>query len=246
MNNENIGYVTDNNGKLIYWYDKKQKDLLDAYIKERDPILRNNQKQKRTKTSTNTNRSDMKGKVIILNGPPGSGKDTIAEAMSDPYARTHPITIHLEVKAKLFEQAMEISGIGSSDWHLRYNDRKLKETPWSRLGGLSQREFLIKISEEWVKPIFGKDYYGKAAVEAAADELLGGHNVVFSDGGFQEEFDTIKSIVGKGSILLVRLYREGTNWDGDSRGYLKNPDWEVDIENNGTVQEVINDIKREL
>jgi hypothetical protein len=141
---------------------------------------------------------------------------------------------------------MEISRINTGDWFQRYNNRVLKETPWSRLGGLSQREFLIKISEEWVKPIFGKDYYGKVAGEAADNELLWDHNVVFSDGGFQEEFDTIKSIVGKENILLVRLYREGASWEGDSRGYLKNPDWEVDIENNGSVEEVINDIKREL
>jgi hypothetical protein len=182
----------------------------------------------------------MSGKVIILNGPPGSGKDTIAEEL-----RAADFG-HLRVKTKLFSQAIEMSRISFSEWFQRYNDRKLKETPWDRLGGLSQREFLIKISEEWVKPIFGKDYYGRVAGEAAADELLWDNSVVFSDGGFQEEFDTIKSIVGKENILLVRLYREGTSWDGDSRGYLKNPDWEVDIENNGSVQEVVEHIKNEI
>ena len=112
--------------------------------------------------------------------------------------------------------------------------------------GLSQREFLIKISEEWFKPVFGKDFYAKEAGEAAASELLWDNSVVFSDVGFQEEFDTIKSIVGKENILLVRLYREGINWNGDSRGYLKNPDWEVDIKNNGSVEEVVEYIKNEI
>ena len=182
----------------------------------------------------------MKAKVIILNGPPGSGKDTIADAMKSERVA------HLEVKAKLFSQAIEMSGIRSYHWFPRYYDRKLKETPWDLLGGLSQREFLIKISEEWVKPIFGKNYYGVVAGKAAENELLYGNNVVFSDGGFQEEFDTIKSIVGDENILLVRLHREGTSWEGDSRGYLKNSDWEVDIENNGTVEEVVEYIKNEI
>jgi len=188
----------------------------------------------------------MKGKVIILNGPPGSGKDAIASAMSDRYAKTHPMVEHLEVKAKLFEQALVMSGIPVYEWIVRYNDRKLKETPWDRLGGLSQREFLIKISEEWVKPIFGRDYYGKVAGEAAADVLLWDNNVIFSDGGFQEEFDAIKSIVGKENILLVRLYREGTSWDGDSRGYLKNPGGVIDVFNNGTIQDAVDIIKNNI
>lgn len=188
----------------------------------------------------------MTGKVIILNGPPGSGKDAIASAMGDRYAKTYPTTEHLEVKDKLFRQAFILSGIPEYDWNIRYTDRKLKETPWDRLGGLSQREFLIKISEEWVKPIFGRDFYGIHAGQAASNVTVYGNNAVFSDGGFQEEFDAIKSIVGKENILLVRLYREGTNWDGDSRGYLNNPDWEVDIENNGSVEEVVEYIKNEI
>lgn len=183
----------------------------------------------------------MTGKVIILNGPPGSGKDAIADVMSH-----NVMWQHVRIKSKLFSQAIEISGIDPSDWHIRYEDRKLKETPWDRLGGLSQRQFLIKISEEWVKPVFGKDFYGKEAGKYALEDITNGYTLVYSDGGFQEEFDAIKSIVGEDNILLVRLHRDGTSWEGDSRGYLKNPGREVDIENNGTIQEVIESIKMEI
>lgn len=186
----------------------------------------------------------MKGKVIILNGPPGSGKDTIARHMAQEW--TYPGFRWMEVKARLFEQALGVSGISDMEWFERYKDRELKETPWDKLAGLSQREFMIKISEEWVKPVFGKDYYGVQAGEAALKYINLGTNVVFSDGGFQEEFDTIKSIVGKNNILLVKLFRDGTSWKGDSRSYLKNNDWEVYIENNGTIQDVIGRIKNEI
>lgn len=33
---DNIGYVTDSDGKLLYWYDKKQKELMDAYLDKRE------------------------------------------------------------------------------------------------------------------------------------------------------------------------------------------------------------------
>ena len=186
-----------------------------------------------------------KGKVVILNGPPSSGKDVIAALIANK-GLFREASFQMQVKETLFEQALALSQINQEEWFGRYNDRDLKEQPWDRLCGLSVREFMIKISEEYVKPIFGKDFYGQKAGEKALGLITEGFNVAFSDGGFQEEFDQMKSIVGAENILLVRLHREGCTFAGDSRSHLSNPAFEMDLHNNGTLQDAVDKIEDRL
>ena len=173
------------------------------------------------------------GRVIVLNGPPGTGKDTIANYLHE----IHHNWFHARIKGVLFKQAVEISGISPEEWFDRYNTEGAKELPWIRLGGLSQREFLIKISEEWVKPVFGKTFYGSRAAEDTMQIISQGVDVVFSDGGFQEEFNEIRDTVGPENILLVRLHRDGHTFDNDSRSHL-NHLWSIDITTDTTVTTV--------
>lgn len=183
-----------------------------------------------------------KGKVIILNGPPSSGKDEIAKMISKKglFGET---AFHEQVKGTLFKQVLALSQISSGDWFDRYNDRNLKELPWDRLGGLSQREFMIKVSEEYVKPVFGKDFYGRMAGQRAKKLINDGFHVAFSDGGFSSELDAMKSIVGDENILLVRLHRYGCTFEGDSRSHLSNPPFEMDLHNDSTLEEAVQKIE---
>lgn len=188
------------------------------------------------------------GKVIILNGPPGSGKDTIQEYITTEMNGHHE-WFAARVKGVLFKQAVNIAQVSDEDWFDRYNTPGLKEVGWDVLGGLSQREFLIKISEQWVKPVFGKDFYGIKAAEQTLQVVSQGVNVIFSDGGFQEEFDVMSDILGAENILLVHLHREGCDFRNDSRDYIKDHNgWIINIENDGTVKEaaesIINSFKK--
>lgn len=187
-----------------------------------------------------------KGIVIILNGPPSSGKDSIAHAISETKGMFpgHEQPIHLEVKQVLFEQVLAISQISSKEWFDRYNDRTLKEMPWGRLGGLSCREFMIKVSEEYVKPIFGSDFYGKSASLRAFNAIGNSQTAVFSDGGFQSEFNSIRDVVGEDNILLVRLHRLDLSFDSDSRDYLSHPPFEMDLYNNESIGWAVKEIHR--
>jgi hypothetical protein len=86
----------------------------------------------------------------------------------------------------------------------------------AEFGGLSVRQAMIKVSEEVIKPVYGKNYFGESAAKTLAEGKLN----IFSDSGFMEELIPIRNKVGAENILLIRLIREGCTFKGDSRGYL--------------------------
>ena len=152
--------------------------------------------------------------VVILNAPPGSGKDTLGEMLA---AKVGYQTI--QNKDALLKVALAASGIHHADWQRRYDDRELKETPWELLGGLTQREFLIRVSEEWMKPTFGDTVFGDRMVPHVQYILDNGDVAVFTDGGFVGETRKyIKSFPGR--VLLLRLHRDGYDFSNDSRDYI--------------------------
>lgn len=90
--------------------------------------------------------------VIILNGAPGIGKDTIAEIISRKWQYKN-----LSFKQPMFAIARAV--LGSTDFArftARYHDRKHKEVKCDFLGDRSPREFMIHISENFVKPTLAK------------------------------------------------------------------------------------------
>lgn len=146
--------------------------------------------------------------AIILNGMPNTGKDAVAN-MTD--------FVHLRFKSHLVKLALAISGVDPVEWEHRYDIRELKEAPWDQLPfNMSQRQFLIYVSEEVIKPKFGKDYFGKFIadkIDKAYDGVF-----IFSDGGFVEEVEPLAKVVDH--IYIVRLTRTGCSWGSDSRGYI--------------------------
>lgn len=175
--------------------------------------------------------------VVVLNGPPGSGKDSIAEAS---YFE------HKSVKAQLLRITFALFDIDRREWDMRYDNREenLKEVPWDILPvdpktgtHHSQRSLLIYISEDVIKPHFGQDYFGDYA---ASSIKASGMHCIFSDGGFKAELESICKVADK--VLLVHLSREGCEWGMDSRSYLemKAPNLKtVEIANNGSVVDAV-------
>lgn len=155
--------------------------------------------------------------VIVLNGPPGVGKDTIARAMKEMLGAT----TQLEFKAQLFTELSLWSGVSVHELKARNSNRALKELPWDKLNGLSVRQGLIHVSEDIIKPRYGDGYFGVAAASRAEAVIETGGVPVFSDGGFNVEIQALASAVGPDvPVLVVRLHRDGCTYDGDSRSYI--------------------------
>lgn len=160
-------------------------------------------------------------KIVVLNAPPSSGKDQIAEYLSEEYG-----AVHVEVKELLFEVAVRAAGVTRPLWDALYT-REYKEipTPYLMINGVSvsPRQWMIHCSEKVIKPTFGKDAFGRAAVQDLINRRLRpGSVVVFSDGGFKEEIGNLSDFAneGGGRFFLARITRKGYGWGNDSRSYL--------------------------
>lgn len=70
------------------------------------------------------------------------------------------------------------------------------------------------MSEEVIKPNFGKEYFG----EATAENMQPGINVI-SDCGFGEELGPIYREC-EGNMLIMQISRIGCTFAGDSRSYI--------------------------
>lgn len=153
-------------------------------------------------------------KIIILNGPAGVGKDTIGNALVIDYS-----CVQVSFKRPMFGIAASMLGATNfSKFMKAYDDRNQKEKPQVFLGGKTCREFMIWISENVVKPLFGNQHFGKLMSEyiELCDEGL---QFVSTDGGFPDE--VIRLVEDGHDVTIVRLFMDGKTFDGDSRNYIR-------------------------
>jgi hypothetical protein len=184
----------------------------------------------------------MMTKVVILNGAPSSGKDTVAQWLDEVKYNGYSV-YKQEFKEKLYDI---LGAIYSLPLHEVYSlsDRESKELPQECFGGLSLRQAMIKVSENIIKPNYGEDYFGIMAAKA----LIEGELNVFSDGGFQSELAPIIDKVGEDNVLIIRIHRDGCTFENDSRDFLPDGlvDLTVDIDNNGTLDELFENVEKAI
>lgn len=164
-------------------------------------------------------------KVILINGPPRSGKDTVANLMSDYWIRTaNDYTLHKYKFADLlhlFWQEIFYAFRTDKDTD-RYVDGDLKSTMHEDIG-VSYRNGMIALSEDFVKPMLGKNFFGRLTANKILRDAEESHYplvAVISDSGFVEEAISIVETFGAENVLLVHLFRDKCNFTGDSRSYI--------------------------
>lgn len=178
-------------------------------------------------------------KMIILNGPPRSGKDTFLKLMKAvfmddlptdtfvPFSYKHTICAGV---ARRYKQRPEYV------WELNANTLT-KDVPYDMFGGNSIRQCFIYESEEVIKKELGENGVALRTFENLQVEWLVSSHIpleqcvlVTPDGGFESEMNCAMDFFGipREDILLVRFYREGCTFEGDSRSYIPNPDLIID------------------
>ena len=182
----------------------------------------------------------MKTKIVLLNGPPGCGKDTLADALEMASEDVNRCSF----KDPLYDLVAAQHDMGVGQFIKLATQRDTKESSMSALWFKTPRGALIHMSEKIIKPTFGKDAFGKLA----AKQIVEGCTNVFSDSGFMEEAEPLFDVVPWAEVLLVRIHKRGT-FEGDSRNYLNPNEFHmtVDIDNNNTeaafIEEAVNTIE---
>lgn len=147
-----------------------------------------------------------KSKIILFNGPKGSGKDESCKFLKSKYPNFHNFNIN-EHLAKKTKELFLLDSYESHVFDKAYADRELKDKPldflrttnndlllelkkfsvtdrffyqWTKQfeDALSPREAMIFASEVYYKPKFGDDCWIKSLVEEIANEDCDPNSVV--------------------------------------------------------------------
>jgi hypothetical protein len=152
----------------------------------------------------------VKKNVVILNAPPEAGKDALADYLKQKYP-----TIGVESFKKPIRDLVKIVYNLTDEKIDYFYERDRKDVRFSRLNHQSIREVYIHMSEKVIKPNFGDDFFGqsirKRMLESDKDIF------VIPDGGFASE---LLPLVHDFNVVVIRIHREGYNFNNDSRSYL--------------------------
>lgn len=151
--------------------------------------------------------------VIILNGCPHIGKDTIADLIVKQLGANK-----IQFKDALYEETAKYYDYYDLELFTNIaSTRELKDSLLSAFSvefSVTPRQALIHVSEEVIKPIFGGDYFGKLS----ANKLKEGINIFSDSGGWWDEASPVIEAADK--TIIVKLHREGFTFEGDSRNYF--------------------------
>lgn len=156
---------------------------------------------------------------IGFNGPPRSGKDSSAKEIEYRFEQTviSTWTRSLSLPMRLVGFAM----LGRPYSVEEYEE--VKDQPHDVFNGQTFRRFMIRYSEEFIKPAYGQEAWAKSLLSGLGTGIHLPGLCLIPDIGFQPETDCLVDAFGEDRFLLIHLYRKGYEWGTDSRGYVTAP-----------------------
>lgn len=148
--------------------------------------------------------------LILFNGPPRSGKDTLCEYMAAKHGFTH-----LKFAYHMFNDLKLILGL--SDEQFKYYREEAKDEPM--FNGKSFRQMAIDYSEKVVIPRYGQ-YAWVEALSKDLEKISG--DVCVSDLGFEREVTFLQEYcrLRSWNLKIVQVVRPGYTFENDSREYV--------------------------
>lgn len=192
-------------------------------------------------------------KIILFNGPPSCGKDTLANMIAAKLeADMHKVYVE-KFAAPLKRAACAIYCNGDNALFAEQDLPQNKNKVNNLFFGKSCREVQIATSEVFLKQLHGSRVFGQLLASTIRQKSKKLDDIfLISDSGFRDEAEELVDQFGEGNVLLIKLFREGTTFEGDSRSYIDLSDLlveqhEVTNENNNPVSgmqlclDIIND-----
>lgn len=173
-------------------------------------------------------------KAVFFNAPPRAGKDTACHAVEFHFLWAKPRHPHYVPYPAKFAEALKRGAhalFGLNDPNFEMFEQR-KDVPTDEFFGHSAREVYIKLSEAFMKPLFGRDVFGRIFAQALVRNITRDFSkassdsvalVLCADSGFKEEIEPILEIIGRENALIVQISREGCDFKNDSRSYIDIP-----------------------
>lgn len=145
-------------------------------------------------------------KIVLLNGPPRSGKDTAARILHQRKG------FYVTKFAKYLKERTHLL-YGHNYPHDYFED--FKDEPLDIFFGLTPRQAYINVSELYFKRVHGQYFFGERVVEDLKRKMP--KCVAISDCGFLDEIVPVVQAFGSENIMLIRFSSEGCSYKHDSR-----------------------------
>lgn len=176
-------------------------------------------------------------KIIILNGCPGSGKDTISDYLVANYNYKT-----IAFKDSAYRAVYEHFNLTEDQYMTLYNDRTLKDEPSELLDGYSPRSAMQYVIEKIKKPQFGKDYLAKKTIDIIKKDMY--NNYVISDLGLDEEEIAVHYYLKEEEYYITYINRTGYDFSKDTRS--KRQIIHYNIENNSDLDHLYKQVDKIL
>jgi hypothetical protein len=174
-------------------------------------------------------------KIILFNGPPGSGKDYATKIIMQELAVDEPV--HMKLSKPLKDLVMD---------HFNLTAEQLEGTKDDAATASmhsSLRDYQIALFESIAK-ILGRQWLSTSLVNRA--KRFDNNVIIVSDCGREEEIGPIIKNFGARNVMLIQLHRQGTTFKHDIRQYIDDPRiYSCFIKNDGTINfklEVLNEV----
>lgn len=150
-------------------------------------------------------------RIVLLNGPPRCGKDTVAGILATrlPNVRRIGLADHLK------SMVHAAYGLPMDPFHLE----EAKDEPNAAMYGMTPRQAYIHFSEKVMKPLHGDEFFAAMLLRKARG-FGAGTVAVVPDSGFVREALALRDGVEPENMLLVRISRVGRDFSNDSRDWV--------------------------